>query len=78
MIKWKDSDTVTTTFGTLKQGMAEAAAEATRVERERILTILDDHYSDGNWGAPDKDGNPVAIWQRYVGNIVALIEDGQS
>jgi hypothetical protein len=42
------------------------------------LTILDYHYSGGNWGATDKDGNPVAIWQRYVGNIAALIEDGKS
>ena len=78
MIEWKDSDTVTTTFGTIKQGMAEAAADATMAERQRILTILDNHYSGGSWGAPDKAGNPVAIWQRYVGDVMALIEGGKS
>ncbi len=77
-MKWKDSDTVTTTFGTIKRGLAEAAAEATRVERQRILTILDDHYGDGTWGAPDKDGNPVPILQRYYGDFMRLIEDGES
>ncbi len=78
MIEWKDSDTVTTTFGTIKRGLAEAAADATMAERQRILTILDDHYGDGTWGAPDKDGNPVPIMQRYYGDFMRLIEDGES
>jgi hypothetical protein len=75
-MKWKDSDTVTTTFGTIKRGMAEAAADATMAERQRILAILDDHYADGSWGAPDKAGNPVPMRQTYYGDFMRLIEDG--
>ena len=78
MIEWKDSDTVTTTFGTIKRGLAEAAADATMAERQRILAILDDHYGDGTWGAPDKAGNPVWLVQRYYGDFMRLIEGGGS
>jgi hypothetical protein len=77
-MKWKDSDQVTTTFGTIKRGMAEAAADATMAERQRILDILDDHYADGNWGPPDKDGKPVPLVQRYYGDFMRLIEGGVS
>ena len=76
-MKWKDSDTVTTTFGTIKRGLAEAAADATMAERQRILAILDDHYADGTWGAPNKDGNPVPMSMRYYGDFMRLIESGR-
>ena len=37
MIEWKDDDEFTTTFGTLKRSMAEAAG----AERERIVALLE-------------------------------------
>ena len=36
VVHWKDDDEVTTTFGALKQGMAEAANN----ERARIVALL--------------------------------------
>jgi hypothetical protein len=56
---WKDDDEVTTTFGTLKQSVREAA----EAERERIVAILENQ----EWDAPE-------IAASYVRNIVALIK----
>jgi len=39
MTEWKDDDEFTTTFGTLKRSMAEAAD----AERERIVALLEKH-----------------------------------
>lgn len=37
MTEWKDDDEFTTTFGTLKRSMAEAA----KAERERIVALIE-------------------------------------
>ncbi len=39
MTEWKDDDEFTTTYGTLKRSMAEAA----EAERERIVALLQEH-----------------------------------
>jgi hypothetical protein len=39
MTKWKDDDEFTTTYGTLKRSMVEAAD----AERERIVALLQEH-----------------------------------
>jgi hypothetical protein len=39
MIEWKDDDEFTTTYGTLKRSMVEAA----EAERERIVALLQEH-----------------------------------
>ena len=39
MTEWKDDDEFTTTYGTLKRSMVEAAD----AERERIVALLQEH-----------------------------------
>jgi hypothetical protein len=39
VVDWKDDDEVTTTFGSIRQGMLEAAD----AERERIVALLEKH-----------------------------------
>jgi hypothetical protein len=39
MTEWKDEDEFTTTYGTLKRSMVEAAD----AERERIVALLQEH-----------------------------------
>ena len=39
MTEWKDEDEFTTTYGTLKRSMVEAA----EAERERIVALLQEH-----------------------------------
>ena len=39
MTEWKDEDEFTTTYGTLKRSMVEAA----EAERERIVALLEKH-----------------------------------
>jgi uncharacterized protein (DUF1786 family) len=39
MTEWKDDDEFTTTYGTLKRSMVEAA----EAERERIVALLEKH-----------------------------------
>jgi uncharacterized protein (DUF1786 family) len=39
MIEWQDDDEFTTTYGTLKRSMVEAA----EAERERIVALLEKH-----------------------------------
>ncbi len=39
MTEWKDDDEFTTTYGTLKRSLAEAAD----AERERIVALLQEH-----------------------------------
>ncbi len=57
---WKDDDEVTTTFGTLKQGMAEAAQD----ERNRIVALLVKHGRSLVFG-DDKT---------FLSNVIKLIE----
>ena len=59
MTEWQDDDEVTTTFGTLKQGMAEAASD----ERARIVALVEGKV----WDAPE-------IAEPYVRHILALIK----
>ena len=58
--KWHDDDEVTTTFGTLKQGMAEAAND----ERARIVALLVKHGRSLTFG-DDKT---------LLSNVIKLIE----
>jgi len=39
MTEWKDDDEFTTTYGTLKRSLVEAA----EAERERIVALLEEH-----------------------------------
>ena len=39
MTEWHDGDEVTTTFGSIRQGLLEAA----EAERERIVALLENH-----------------------------------
>jgi uncharacterized protein (DUF1786 family) len=39
MTEWQDGDEVTTTFGSIRQGLLEAA----EAERERIVALLENH-----------------------------------
>ncbi len=57
--EWKDGDEVTTTFGSIRQGMAKAA----EAERERVIALLENQ----EWDAPE-------IAASYVPHIVALIK----
>jgi hypothetical protein len=73
---WKDDDEVTTTFGSIRQGMAEAA----EAERERILALLDQAFMSANysWDAGDFPSNLKTKWQRYRGDVRGLINEGQN
>jgi hypothetical protein len=60
MTEWKDDDEFTTTYGTLKRSMVEAAD----AERERIVALLESEV----WDSPE-------IATAYVQHIIALIKD---
>jgi hypothetical protein len=60
MTEWHDDDEVTTTFGSLKQGMAEAASD----ERARIVALLQKHGRSLVFG-DDKT---------LLSNVIKLIE----
>ncbi len=59
VVDWKDDDEVTTTFGSIREGMAESAM----TERERIIALLETEV----WDSPE-------IAAPYVQHIVALIK----
>jgi hypothetical protein len=59
MTEWQDGDEVTTTFGSIRQGMLEAA----EAERERIIALLETEV----WDSPE-------IATPYVRHIIALIK----
>ncbi len=71
VVNWKDDDDVTTTFASIRQGMAEAA----KAERERILALLDEAFMSANysWDAGDFPSNLQTKWQRYRGDVRGLI-----
>jgi len=60
MTEWKDDDEFTTTYGTLKRSLVEAA----EAERERIVALLESEV----WDSPE-------IANPYVQHIIALIKD---
>jgi hypothetical protein len=60
MTEWHDDDEVTTTFGSLKQGMVEAA----EAERNRIVALLVKHARSLTFG-DDKT---------LLSNVIKLIE----
>lgn len=60
---WSDDHEFTTTFGTLKRSMAEAA----EAERERIVALLEGE----EWDAPE-------VAETYVRHMVALIRGEKS
>ena len=64
MTEWQDDDEVTTTFGTLKQGMSEAA----ETERARIVALLQKHGRSLRFG-DDKT---------LLANVIRLIESDVS
>jgi len=59
MTEWKDDEEFTTTYGTLKRSMVEAA----EAERERIVALLESEV----WDSPE-------IATPYVQHIIALIK----
>jgi hypothetical protein len=59
---WHDDDEVTTTFGTLKQGMAEAA----QAEQERIVALLRNSVSYCTDEHSCEDCEPV---KRHIARI---------
>jgi len=71
MTEWKDEDEFTTTYGTLKRSLVEAAD----AERERILALLDEAFMSANysWDAGDFPSNLQTKWQRYRGDVRGLI-----
>lgn len=60
MTEWKDDDEFTTTYGTLKRSMVEAA----EAERERIVALLQKHGRSLVFG-DDKT---------LLSNVIKLIE----
>jgi hypothetical protein len=64
MTEWQDDDEVTTTYGTLKRSMIEAA----EAERDRIVALLQKHGRSLVFG-DDKT---------LLANVIRLIEDGAS
>ncbi len=62
MTEWKDDDEFTTTYGTLKRSMVEAAEE----ERERIIALLRNSVSYCTDEHSCEDCEPV---KRHIARI---------
>lgn len=64
MTEWHDGDEVTTTFGSIRQGLLEAA----EAERKRIVALLRNSVSYCNDQHCCEDCEPVK-------RLIALVED---
>ena len=62
MTEWQDGDEVTTTFGSIRQGMLEAAG----MERERILEVLTNWTVKGVGDYPDGYRDALAAVIRVI------------
>jgi hypothetical protein len=73
MTEWKDDDEFTTTYGTLKRSMVEAAD----AERERIVALLEEAFMSQNYSWDWDEPAPRKMdtkWVRFRGDVLALIK----
>ena len=71
MTEWKDDDEFTTTYGTLKRSMVEAA----EAERERIVVML--QGMDAGQGMASHNEKPSSVCRicRAIANIEVVGRD---
>lgn len=65
MTEWQDEDEFTTTFGTMKQSMAEAA----KAERERIVALLQSMDAEQGMAGHNEKPSSVCRICRAITNI---------
>lgn len=76
MSEWKDSDEVTTTYGSIQLSLEQCHAAGIKTERERIIKILTDQLTQKVSVWDESLGHPVTVNQSDL--IIALIKGDTS